>query len=123
MWGGGQRPDQVGNPNAIAHRVIGTQGVWFNTAAFVPPQLYSIGDTPRYFSNFRGPGYDEWDLSLQKVWLLREFLSLQGRAEFYNLPNHANFYTPDTGITDGSYGQITQAFDARSIQFALKLIW
>jgi hypothetical protein len=49
---------------------------------------------------------------------------LQGRAEFYNLPNHANFYTPDTGISDGNnYGKITQSFDARSVQFAVKILW
>jgi hypothetical protein len=123
LWGGGQRPDKVGDPNAITHRVIGSKGVWFNTLAFAPPLPYSLGNTPRYFSDFRSPGYANWDMSLQKVWQLHDTLNLQFRSEFYNLPNHANFYTPDTGITDGSYGQITQAFDARSIQFALKLAW
>ncbi len=122
-WGGFQRPDQVGNPNAISQRVIGNKGVWFNTAAFVAPQPYSLGNTARYLSRFRAPGYDNWDLSLQKTWQLHENLSFQFRSEFYNLPNHANFYTPDTGITDGNYGQISQSFDARSIQFAAKVIW
>jgi hypothetical protein len=123
LWGGGQRPDQVGDPNQIAHRVIGNKGVWFNTAAFVPPQPYSLGNTARYINSFRAPGYANWDMSLQKIWQLHESLQLQGRAEFYNLANHTNFYTPDTGITDGSYGQISQSFDARSIQFAMKLIF
>jgi hypothetical protein len=122
-WGGGQRPDQVGDPNKISHRVIGNKGVWFNTAAFVAPQPYSLGNTPRYLAHFRAPGYQNWDMSLQKIWELHEDLHLQGRAEFYNLPNHANFYTPDTGITDGSYGQISQAFDSREVQFALRLVW
>jgi hypothetical protein len=123
LWGGSQRPDQVGDPNAISHRVIGSKGVWFNTAAFVAPQPYSLGNTARYLSRFRAPGYANWDMSLQKTWSLHDSLALQFRSEFYNLPNHANFYTPDTGITDGSYGQITGAFDARSVQFAMKVIW
>ena len=123
LYGGNQRPDQVGNPNQIAKRVFGSKGVWFNTAAFVAPQPYSLGNTQRYISTFRAPGYDNWDAVLQKVWQLTERIHLQGRAEFYNLPNHTNFYTPDTGITDGSYGQITQSFDARSIQFAMKILW
>ena len=123
LWGGGQRPDQVGDPNAIAHRVVGSKGVWFNTAAFVAPQPYSLGNTARYLSKFRAPGYANWDMSLQKIWELHDSLALQFRSEFYNLPNHANFYTPDTGITDGNYGQINGAFDARSIQFAMKVIW
>jgi Carboxypeptidase regulatory-like domain len=123
LFGGSQRPDEVGNPNQITNRVIGNKGVWFNTAAFVAPHQYSLGNTQRYISTFRSPGYDEWDATVQKIWTLTERLRLQGRAEFYNLPNHSNFFTPDTGITDGNYGQISQAFDARSIQFAMKLIW
>jgi hypothetical protein len=119
MWGGGQRPDQIADPH-LSHRSINQ---WFNTAAFVAPAPYSIGNTARYFSYLRAPGYDNWDLSLQKMWELHETLQLEGRAEFYNLPNHPNFYTPDTGINDGQYGKINQSFDGRSSQFALKLIW
>jgi hypothetical protein len=120
QWGGSQRPDQVGDPNAIAHRSIKE---WFNTSAFQAPQPYSLGNTARYLSYLRSPGYDNWDASLQKIWELHDTLHLQGRAEFYNLPNHTNFFVPDTGINDGNYGQISQAFDAREIQFAMKLIW
>jgi len=124
-WGGGQRPDQVGDPNAIAKRGIGQGGqpAWFNTAAFQAPAPYSLGNTARYLPYLRAPKYNDWDASLQKIWELHEHLNLEGRAEFYNLANHPNFYTPDTGITDGNYGQISQAFDAREIQFAMKLIW
>jgi hypothetical protein len=59
------------------------------------------------------------------MWQLHDTVNLQFRSEFYNLPNHANFFTPDTGVDDGvgKFGYITQAFDARSIQFALKVLW
>ena len=120
----GSRPDQVADPH-ISHPSIGGPGhnPWFNTAAFRTPADYSLGNTARYLSYLRSPGYTDWDASLQKDWKLHENLNLQFRSEFYNLPNHANFFTPDTGINDGNYGRITQAFDARSIQFAAKVIW
>ena len=118
-WGGNQRPDQVANP-VLANKTIKE---WFNTGAFVAPAPYSLGNTARYLSYLHGPDYDNWDMALQKIWLLHEGVNLMGRAEFYNLPNHPNFFTPDTGINDGSYGQITQAFDSREVQFALKVLW
>ena len=118
-WGGAQRPDQISNP-VLSHKTIQE---WFNTAAFAAPAPYSLGNTGRYISYLHGPDYDNWDMSLQKIWLLHEKLNLLGRAEFYNLPNHPNFYTPDTGLTDGGYGQITESFDSREVQFALKLTW
>ena len=119
LYGGNQRPDQIANP-VLAHKTIQE---WFNTAAFVAPVPYTLGNTARYLSYLHGPAYDNWDLALEKTWPVYERLNLLGRAEFYNLPNHPNFFTPDTGITDGSYGQITQAFDSREVQFALKLSW
>ena len=119
LYGGSQHPDEIADP-ILPNRTIAK---WFNTAAFAAPQPYSLGNVSRYISNLRGPRYNEWDAAAEKVWELPEALSLQGRAEFYNLPNHPNFYTPDTGLNDGSFGQITQAFDSREIQFALKLLW
>ena len=43
LWGGGQRPDQVADPH-LSKRSIQE---WFNTAAFVAPQPYSLGNTAR----------------------------------------------------------------------------
>lgn len=128
-FGGGQHAQQIGNPH-VPHPGIGSRTVpgtdtWFNTAAFEDAPAYTPGNTARYISSLRSPRYNEWDASLQKIWQLHDTVDLQFRSEFYNLPNHANFFTPDTGVNDGisNFGYITQAFDARSIQFALKVIW
>ncbi len=119
LFGGNQRPNVIGDPH-LGHRTIDK---WFNTAAFAPAAPYTFGNAPRFFSTLRAPGYNNWDFAAEKFWYLHELIRLQGRAEFYNLPNHPNFYAPDTGITDGSFGTIRQAFGSRSIQFALKLYW
>ena len=119
MWGGNQRPNLIGNPH-LANRSINE---WFNTAAFAAPAPYTFGNIPNFLSSVRAPGYNRWDASLQKSWNLSDKARLQGRAEFFNLPNHPSFYAPDTGITDGAFGTIRAAFGARDIQFAMKLYW
>ncbi len=119
LYGGNQRPDQIADPH-LAHPTIHQ---WFNTAAFAPAAPYTFGNTARFLSYLRSPRYDNWDFAAEKFWSLPERFRLQGRAEFYNLPNHANFYAPDTGITDGGFGTINAAFPNRSIQFALKLLY
>ena len=48
---------------------------------------------------------------------------LQFRAEFFNLLNQVNLYLPNINLNGSSFGKSTQAFDAREIQFALKLLF
>ena len=48
---------------------------------------------------------------------------MQFRAEEFNVANHPNFNNVDTGLGDGSFGQLTGAGDPRILEFALKLIY
>jgi len=69
------------------------------------------------------------DVSLIKNTKIKERLTLQFRAEAFNMLNHVNLGYPDTGFSpganglneSGSFGVITSARNARSIQLALKL--
>lgn len=101
---------------------------WFDTSAFVAlnPTPGSAGFAPnRIFGNsgvgiVRGPGYVNLDFNAAKDLRLTEKWRVQLRGEFFNALNHANFGVP--GVTLGAgFGQIVNAFDARIIQFALKL--
>ena len=72
-----------------------------------------------------GPGQFNWDVSLAKmtrVGGLREEATLQFRAEFFNLFNHAQFSNPVVAVDSaGSFGQITSlSVNPRLIQFGLK---
>jgi hypothetical protein len=119
-FGGGQRPNIVGDPSAVPH---GADKVveWFNTTAFAQPAAFNFGNAPRFLSTPRGPGLQNLDLGLDKNFRLWEKSNLQFRAEFFNLLNHANFYLPDTTFGDPAFGSITQALPGRDIQFGLKL--
>jgi len=131
-YGGNPRPDVTGNVKA-PHRSIHE---WFNTGAFSYAQYGSFGNAPRFFSNLRGPGYQDWDTTLEKNWLFKDRMRAQFRFETFNTFNHPNFYSPGAGSTSysgcdpnatstcaSSFGQVTAAFPARSAQWAGKFYW
>ena len=79
-----------------------------------------------------GPGLVNFDFSLIKDTKIKENLTAQFRAEFFNVFNHSNFESPIDNSTlfneDGSPAGGAGAIDAtstfnRQIQFALKLIF
>jgi hypothetical protein len=41
----------------------------------------------------------------------------------FNAFNHPNFFEPDTNLGDSSFGTITSAYPARSVQFGGKFYW
>ncbi|HEX6880149.1 MAG TPA: adenylyl cyclase, partial [Terriglobales bacterium] len=112
----GARPDLIGDPNDASH--IRTQ--WFNTAAFaqVPAGEYRAGNSPR--GVVRGPGYQRWDLSVAKIFGIREDMNIQLRGDFINAWNHTNWDTVSTATTASTFGQVTAARDPRTVQIGLK---
>jgi hypothetical protein len=116
-----------GNPKP-AHQTKSTlPNSWINMNAFAYAPYGNFGNTPRYFSNLRGPGYQNWDTALEKNWTIRESMRAQFRFESFNSFNHPNFYTPGAGNAQlgnpGAFGAITTAFQPRVVQFAGKFYW
>jgi hypothetical protein len=116
------RPNRSGaahDPHAVTQ--------WFDTSIFTAPAAGTWGNTPR--SSVRGPGRDNWSLSLFKnFWFNQERGSnLQFRAEFFNVWNHTQFIGNQqlngisTNLGSSNFGHVTGAYDPRTIQFALKL--
>jgi hypothetical protein len=87
--------------------------------------LFSHGDMGR--NVLRGPGINNWDLSLLKDFKISEAKSVEFRTEFFNAFNHAQFYSPTlqggTQGGSGNFGQITTDRGARIVQFALKFYY
>jgi hypothetical protein len=64
------------------------------------------------------------DMGLRKqfpLWSERD--RLEFRAEFFNTLNKTNFQAATGDRSSSSFGQISSAFPARQVQFALKLIF
>jgi len=121
------------NPDFTGPVILGSPSQWFNPNAFLAPPANSgfYGNLGR--DTLTGPGLATWDFSAFKTTTLRERLTLQFRAEIFNLLNRANFNTPNlitftsssSGTkTSGTAGAITStSTTSRQIQFGLKLIW
>jgi len=90
-----ERPDLVGNPYAGTcpnGSRVGTPSCWFNPNAFAVPAPGQFGNSGRNI--LRGPGFAQFDLSLQKAFRLTEGTKLVVGMEAYNLFNHPNFGVP-----------------------------
>ena len=79
----------------------------------------TIGNAPR--SICCSPGINNWDMGFYKGFQLGEKLNMEFRGEVYNIWNHAQFYSIDGNISDGSnFGFAQKVRDPRLFQFALK---
>jgi hypothetical protein len=85
--------------------------------------LFTHGNMGRNI--LRGPGINNWDISIAKDFKFTESRSLEFRSEFFNAFNHVQFYSPtyqDGAIGgDALFGQISSDRGPRVIQFALKM--
>lgn len=117
------------NPAFHGRVINGSPNQYFNPNAFAVPANGTYGNLGR--DTLIGPGRATLDLSALKNTAINEKLSLQFRAEFFNLLNRPNFNTPNlivftspAGIPSSAAGVITStSTTARQIQFALKLVW
>jgi hypothetical protein len=100
----------------------------FNTAALALPAVGTLGDAAMTF--FRGPGLENWALSLLKNFTLYERLHFQIRVATFNTFNHTNFTTvntaaqfnPATGAQiNAKLGAFTAANDPRQMQLGIRL--
>ncbi|HEY6337496.1 MAG TPA: TonB-dependent receptor [Candidatus Sulfotelmatobacter sp.] len=81
--------------------------------AFARPLVGTFGNIGR--DSFTGPGYIDTDLSISKSVSLREQLSLQFRADFFNLFNKVNLGQPDSCVDcqDGNAGTISSTVSSQ----------
>jgi hypothetical protein len=102
---------------------------YLNPAAFTQNATGTFGNLGRDL--LRYPGTIVFDVALSRVFALAERFRLEGRAEAFNVINHANFAAYSTSnftysglsgaINSATFGRITSAGDPRILQFALKL--
>ncbi len=97
-------------------------GEWFNTAAFSQPGAFAFGNESRLDSDLRSDGIDNWDVNVSKTTAIKEGISLQFRAEFFNVFNHAQFAPPNTALGNSAFGTVTATANQPRIgQFSLRL--
>jgi hypothetical protein len=105
---------------------------WLVPSSFAEPALGTFGSLGK--GALRGPGLFNTDAGIYKNFPIKERVIIQFRAEFFNIFNRANFYSPSnlssTGFSTGSlgdalsgagFGNILAARDPRIGQLALKV--
>ena len=121
---GGNRPNSTGRSAEIdAGRPRGVAiEKWFDTAQFVMPPSFSLGNVGRSLPDVRSPNLINVDFSLIKNTKLCERASLQFRAEAFNAFNRPNFWLPVVGMGSGQFGQVNATTGQPRVgQLALKL--
>ena len=115
---GGRRADYVGGDIALPSDERGPDR-WFNTAAFASAPDTRRGDAG--VGPIQGPHRYTWDLSLRKNFRVQGRMRLEVRADLFNAFNRVNFSNPNTNLSSGSYGQISDARPPRQTQLSLRL--
>jgi hypothetical protein len=97
-----------------------TRLAWFDTSAFQTPAFGSFGDAGAF--SIREPGRDEWNMALFKTFGLSRDngVNLQFRADAYNVFNHTQFATVQTGVNSSNFGQVLSAYDPRVFQLSMR---
>jgi hypothetical protein len=124
------RPDLVGKISYPQTVLAGNQKIqYIDPSAFALPAIGAFGDLGHNAA--RGPGRDNWNLSLFKSFVFNEERGsrLELRWETFNVWNHTQFnQTGNTinfknGVPDPTtnFGQFTSAFDPRVMQLGAKL--
>jgi hypothetical protein len=97
---------------------------WVNPAAFGLPAAGTVGNVGK--GVLAGPGMFNWDMGIFKNIPITERWRAQLRGEFFNTFKHANFTNasnnyPNQSVNSAGFGTITNAYDPRILQVALKV--
>jgi hypothetical protein len=119
IFGNGNRPDLTGSIK-YEHQVLGPQQI-----LYIDPSAFT-GTAPGIFGNLghnalRGPGRDNWNLSLFKTFAFGETSGFQLKVETFNTFNHTQFHNVNNNFGQGTFGQFTNAYPARIMQLSGKI--
>jgi hypothetical protein len=122
--GTGSRPDLVGNPFAVtaAQRAAVDSGsfgyLYYNPSAFAVPTGLTFGNVGR--DSLYLPGRLNFDFGVFKQFKINERSGFDFRWENFNLFNHTQFNSIDSGLNDSSFLQLNGTHDPRRMQFGLR---
>ena len=122
---GADRPNTIKDPRLSRH----TLSEFFDTSAFAPQPLGTIGNTQR--NSMFGPHFRDVDLSLFKNFPVTERATIQFRVETFNISNTPNFYIANNNSSNQQFGNAAFGtisatdpnYNPRQYQFVLKALF
>jgi hypothetical protein len=124
VGGNGDRLDVIGTERVLGGSQDEQVNRYFDTSAYALPPLGTFGTVDR--NSLRGPGYQNVDLTVQKLFGLGGARALELRFEVFNLFNQVNFNNPVNVYCDRetsascNFGKLTSALDPRIIQLGAR---
>jgi len=123
--GGADRPNTIKDPR-LGHKTLSE---FFDTSAFAPQPLGTIGNTQR--NSLFGPHFRDVDLSLFKNFPVTERATVQFRVETFNISNTPNFYIANSNSSNQQFGNAAFGtisatdpnYNPRQYQFVLKVLF
>ena len=115
--GNSQNPDIIA-PIQILHG-INKGNEWFSRSSFKAPADGTFGNAGR--SLIGGPGFFNLDASIFKIFKVTERINAEVRGEAFSVTNTPQFSNPGTTLGDSTFGYVTGAGGARSLQLGVKL--
>ena len=124
--GGSARPDQIGAISYVnapaTGAAAGNQHInYFDPTAFGTPASGLFGTLGH--NALRGPGRDNWDMSLFKNFTISESRGsrFELRFETFNTWNHTQFQNVSNNLGDAKFGQYTSTYNPRTLQLGGKI--
>jgi hypothetical protein len=109
-------------PNCVADTALPVSqrstSKFFNTNAIQTASVFHLGTCSR--NPIRGPAYRDADIAFIKRTSIGERMSVDFRAEIFNLTNTPPLGAPNVTQGSSAFGSITSAGDPRVVQLALK---
>ena len=98
---------------------------WFDPTPFSYPTPGQYGNLKH--NALRGPGRDNWNLALHKIFNFTEHSNLEFRVEAFNVWNHTQYRADiqnggiGNSLGGSHFGEISSAWDPRVLQLAAKI--
>lgn len=103
--------DRIGEATTLGE--IGPGKSYFNPLAFRPVTDARFGNSG--FNSMRGPGFANFDFSVQRQFNARDRYTVQIRAEVFNLTNTPHFANPSGNGTNVSQLQLNPDGSVRNL--------
>jgi hypothetical protein len=122
---GGDRPN-LGSGELVPDPQTGDYRTFTNSGAYVVPLgtnglplAFSLGNGNAPRNGLRGPGFQNWDLSLSKRFPTVRDQALTVRVDFLNVFNQDNYGNPVSNMNSPDFGKNTNNWGNRSMFVAL----
>lgn len=121
-FGGNQKPDSTGMSAELGDKK--TIDRWFDTTQFLLPKPFTFGNVSRVHPTLRSDAAQNVDLSLFKIFRVKEGTRVEFRGDAFNLANHPQFNYPGLTVTSASFGVVSGVMNTpRQMQLALKIVF